>query len=220
VPVNTTDTSGTGNNTATDTDTIIAAPEMPALTLRDNFNRANANTLGGNWSQQTLFGNAAIRVNNNRAYAIVLGSAIWNSPSGGYGNRQGAAFNFTNAPANGLVLPSLILKATGGSSANPANYILVSYQHSTGLVTVSTVTSSGTVLRASLPATFAAGNTLSATAFNDGKVFVYKNGVALGGMTIPTSGGGAWTQGTGGGRIGIRLPTSQRVDDFSGGTVP
>lgn len=219
VPANVTDPN-LSNNSASDTDTIITAPALPSLTTLDNFNRANANTLGSNWSQLTLFGNASIRVNNNNAYALLFGSAMWNSPSGGYGNRQGASFKFTNAPVSGSVSPSLILKGSSGSSSSPTNYILVSYQNSTGLVTVSTTTSSGTVLRATFPATFAAGNVLGATAYNDGRVFVYKNGVAIGGVTIPTSGSGAWTQGTSGGRIGIRLPIGQRVDDFSGGTVP
>jgi hypothetical protein len=58
----------------------------------------------------------------------------------------------------------------------------------------------------------------------DGSVLVYKTSGAtttlLGSVAIPTSGSGAWTQGTGGGRIGIYLPTGQRVDNFSGGTIP
>jgi len=39
-------------------------------------------------------------------------------------------------------------------------------------------------------------------------------------VAIPTSGIGSWTPGTGGGRIGLGLPTNARVDNFSGGTLP
>ena len=42
---------------------------LPSVTGLDSFNRANANTLGGNWSQTTLAGASAIRVNANQAYA-------------------------------------------------------------------------------------------------------------------------------------------------------
>ncbi len=209
-----------GNNSATDTDAIIAAPALPALTLRDNFNRGNATTLGANWSQTTILGQAAIRVNTLQAYALVDGWAIWNVPAGGFANRQGASFTFSNAPVTSAFFsPSLILKATGGTPAIPSRYIRVSYQASAGVVTVTTV-NGGTVNRASFPATFASGDTLAVTAIQNGTVYVYKNGIAIGAVTIPTSGSGAWTYGTGGGRIGLLLPTGQRVDNFNGGTIP
>ena len=209
-----------GNNSATDTDTIITAPALPALTLRDNFNRANANTLGANWSQTTFAGQAAIRVNANQAFALTDGWAMWNVPTTGFGNRQGASFTFSNTPINSASFsPSLLLKATGGSATTPQNYIRVSYQNSTGQVTVTTV-NGGTVNRARFSATFASGDTLAVAAIQNGTVYVYKNGTAIGAVTIPTSGAGAWTFGTGGGRIGLLLPTNQRVDNFNGGTIP
>ncbi len=196
---------------------------LPALSVLDNFNRANANTLGSNWSQSTLFGNASIRINSNRAYALLSGYAVWNNPSAGFGNKQGAAFTFANAPSNSLgTLPSLILKATNGTTNLPRNFIRVSYQNTTNLVTVSTTTNSGAAmtLRAAFNVTLATNDTLSAVAYNDGTVRLYKNGTFIGSVTIPTSGADAWTQGSGGGRIGIQLPLGQRVDDFRGGTLP
>jgi len=221
VPPNTTD-SNPANNTATDTDNVLAASTLPTLGILDNFNRANSGTLGSNWSQLVIFGNASIRVNNNQAQALLLGSAIWNNPNTGFGNRQGAAFTFVNAPRANGVMPSLILKGTGGSSNTPANFIRVSYQNTTNLVTVATTTNSGGTMtnRASFNVTLAANDTLSATALNNGTVSIFKNGVFVGSVTIPTSGAGAWTQGTGGGRIGIQLPTGQRVDNFRGATLP
>lgn len=220
-PAGTTD-ANTGNNAATDTD-VIAVP-LPALGVLDNFNRANANTLGGNWSQITLLGSAAIRVNANQALAQLGGWAVWNVPVGGFGARQGAAFTFASAPGSGLLPPSLFLKATGGTATVAANYIQVSYDGSQ--ITVATTTNSGGTMttRATFPATFASGDTLSAVAYADGTVNIYQTSGAttseLGSVTIPVSGAGAWTQGTGGGRIGFQLPTGARADNFAGGTVP
>lgn len=220
-PSGTTDPN-TANNSATDSDTVpLPSIPLPALGLLDNFNRANANTLGSNWSQTTLLGLAAIQVNSNQAYAPLLaGTAIWNNPTGGYGNRQGVAFTFSNAPTGILVQPGLILKGSSGTASNPTNYILVSYQG--GAVTVATTTNSGGTLtaRATFATAFASGDTLSAVALNDGSVNVYKNTTLIGVVQIPTSGAGAWTQGTGGGRIGMQLSSGQRVDTFSGGNVP
>jgi hypothetical protein len=175
---------------------------------------------GTNWSQTVLLGSSSIRVNTNQASAALLGSAIWNNPTGGFGNRQGAAFTFANAPLTGLLNPGLILKGSGGSATGPANYILVSY--ASGAVTVATTTNSGVTLttRATFPATVVSGDTLSAVALADGSVFVYQNASQIGTVLIPTAGAGSWTQGTAGGRIGMQLPTNQRVDDFKGATVP
>jgi uncharacterized repeat protein (TIGR01451 family) len=210
------------NNTVTDTDTIVAAPTLPTLGLLDNFNRGNANTLGGNWSQIVLFGNASIRVNSNQASDVLLpGWAIWNNSATGFGATQGAAFTFANTPANGSFL---VLKGSGGNANTPANYIRVFYTGSS--VTVGTTTNSGGTVttRATFPGTFATGDKLSAVADATGNVSVWKTTAAavttfVGSIAIPTTGAGAWTQGTGGGRIGIMLPTNARVDNFSGGTV-
>lgn len=212
-----------GNNTASDTD-FVAAP-LPALTVLDAFTRANANTLGGSWSQTVLLGNASIRVNSNQASAALGGTAIWNGAGNVFGARQGAAFTFANAPVNNpaLLTSGLILKASGGSAAAPNSYILVGYQG--GQVTVATTTNGLTfTTRATYAATFASGETLSATAYADGTVNVYRTSGAvttqLGSVTIPTSGANAWAPGASGGRIGIMLPTNARADNFAGGTLP
>ena len=221
-PAGTTDPT-LGNNSATDSDTI--AIPLPALGLLDNFNRANANTLnnGTNWSQTTLLGFAAIRVNANQAQVPLLpGSAYWNGPGNVFGARQGAAFTFVQSggnPSAPQAGSSLILKASGGTATAPSNFISVAYQG--GSVTVSTTVPGpgGTVQRATFTASFVAGDTLSATAYADGTVNVYKTtGVTtteVGSVTI--AGPGFWT---GTGRIGMTLPFSARVDNFSGQTVP
>jgi hypothetical protein len=206
------------NNAATDGDTIVNLP-LPALAVLDNFNRANANTLGGNWSQVTIFGQAGIRVNANQASTALLGWAMWNGTGNVFGNRQGAAMTFANTPVNATTPSSLLLKASGGTANTPASYIRVGY--ASGSVTVATTTDAGVNLttRATFAATFASGDTLSAIALADGTVYVYKTSgsttTTLGAVTIP--GAGFWT---GTGRIGILLPTGARVDNVAGGTVP
>ncbi len=198
------------------------APTLPALPLLDNFNRANANTLGGNWSQATLFGSASIRVNANQAFALLLGSAMWNGTGSTLGARQGAAFTFATAPVSGLVPNALILKASGGTLANPQSFIRVGYSGAS--VVVATTINGNTLTptyttRATFAATFASGDTLSAVALDSGVVDVFKTtGVTttlVGTVTIP--GAGFWTAT---GRIGVQLPTNARIDNFSGGTLP
>lgn len=220
------------NNTASDSDPILALPALPALSVLDNFNRANATTLnnGTNWSQVIIGGNAAIRVNTNQALCtnvnilincVLNGRAIWNNPTGGFGVRQGAAFTLTTATSGS----GLILKASGG--ALPANFIRVQFNSGGTQVVVATTNTGGIAYttRATFSQTFAPGDRLSAVAYESGTVLVYKTTAAnvttfVGGVAIPTTGTGAWTQGTGGGRIGMQLPNGARVDDFRGGTVP
>jgi uncharacterized repeat protein (TIGR01451 family) len=220
VPAGTLDTNA-ANNSATDSDTI--APAIPTLAILDTFDRANANTLGGNWSQVTIGGAAAIRVNANQASCptgltcLIPGQAIWNVPAAGFGNRQGAAFTFANAPVNGT---ALILKATGGSASLPTSFIRVMVTGTT--VVVATTTNAGLTFttRATFTgATFASGNVLTAVALNTGAVTVFRTAGAtvtqIGTVAIP--GVGFWT---GTGRIGIRLTSGARIDNFAGGTVP
>ena len=96
------------NNSATDTDQVASDPRR--LTVLDNFNRANANTLGANWSQGTFLGQAAIRVNTNQASdLLVSGTAdlerperrLRQSPGGGIHLRQHAPVNDACADAQG-----------------------------------------------------------------------------------------------------------------------
>ena len=118
-----------------------------------------------------------------------------------------------------------MLKTSGGTNSLnglQANFIQVNY--SGGAVTVATTTNGNNVpvnytLRGIFAASFASGDTLSAVAYADGTVNVYKTSGAttteIGSVTIP--GAGFWT---GTGRIGIQLPGGARIDNFAGGTVP
>jgi len=215
-PSGTTD-SNPVNNTATDTDTLAAPPTLPALVVLDNFNRANANTLnnGTNWSQATLLGQAGIRVNTNQASAAVVGTATWNSPAAGYGAKQGASFTFVNTTVNNA---ALILKGGAASTLTiPNNHIRVTYNN--GVVTVATAITNGLTLtsQGTVAGTFASGDTLTAVADASGAVFVFKNATYLGHVAVPATGATAFV--TGGGRIGVALPTGTRIDDFKGGNA-
>ena len=193
-----------------------APTTLPTLTLRDNFDRANANTLGSSWSQVVLFGAAATRVNSNQAFgaAAVTGTSMWNGSGTPFGAGQGAALTFAVPVVNGT---GLILKASGGLAALPLNYISVTY--ASGQVNVRTTVNGGitNTPRGTLAATFAAGDILTAVANADGSVRVWKNLTDLGSVTIPTSGAGSYPLALGGGRIGLLVPATARVDNVRAG---
>ena len=202
-------------------------PALPALAITDNFNRGNANSLGASWSQLSLpIVGAAIRVNTEQASttAVAGGNAIWNGTGTPFGAKQAAAFTFAAAPVDNT---GLILKASGGTNAAPANFIRVLY---TGTAVTVATTNNGNALsptftqRGTFAASFALNDKLTAQADATGVVSIWKTSGAsttfIGNVTIATSGAGAWTQGTGIGRIGITMPTSARIDDFAAATLP
>lgn len=203
------------NNTATDTDNVVVP--LPALPVLDNFNRANATTLGANWSQATT-GNAVIRVNSQRATCALafltpncnglVGQAVWNGATNVFGPTQGAAVTFQS-----LLLSSLYLKASGGTAAAPQNYIRVR-PGINQVIVESTVNSGGSFTNLGTLAATGLGNgsTLTAVANADGSVDVWNGNTYLG-----RSGTSAFT---GGGRIGMQMVSTGQVDNFSGGTLP
>jgi hypothetical protein len=194
---------------------------LPTLGVLDDFNRANANNLGPNWSQVTLLGAASIRVNGNQASDVLLaGQAIFTrtSPGSTFGTTQGAAFTFANTPA---FETSLILKATGGTAARPQTFIRVRY--TAGLIRVERTTNgvgaspNYTTLGTFASGAFATGDTLTAVANANGSVDVWRTTAA---NVTTYLGRSATSASTGTGRIGIQLPTGARIDNFKGGTVP
>ena len=70
------------------------ARASPRWRILDNFNRANATTLGANWSQVVLFGAASIRVNSNQARtSCVPGQAFWNGAGNALGEQPGSGLH-------------------------------------------------------------------------------------------------------------------------------
>jgi uncharacterized repeat protein (TIGR01451 family) len=213
----------TGNNSASDTDTVA---------LLDDFTRSgNPTNLGGNWLQTALLGASVLEVNGNQLLSVNplnLGgaTAYWNVGGGVFANRQAAAFTFANAPTNNT---ALMLKATGtfntASGLRP-NFVRVLYTTGGGgTIAVQTTTNGGgayTTAGTTFAGAFATGDTMTAFVDNAGQVSVFRTTAAgvttLLGQRTPAA-NALWS--TGGGQIGIQLPTNNaRVDNFSGGTMP
>jgi hypothetical protein len=188
----------------------------------DNFNRANANTLGANWQQLTVnlgpfFGGiqAGVRVNGNQASCTtalcLLGANAFRT--GALGVSQAAAFTFVNTTVNNS---SLYLKASGTFTAGQfPNSIRVQYSTANGGQVVVATTANGLVFTTAgtLPGAFANGDTLTAMADATGAVYVWKTSGA-----VTTLLGSVATSFTGAGQVGLFLPNGGRVDNFAGGT--
>jgi hypothetical protein len=107
-----------------------------------------------------------------------------------------------------------VLKASGGLGPTvPGNFIRVRYN--TGNLVVETTTNAGLTTGnvTSLPATVVSGDRVMATVDNLGQVNVWVNSTFIGSVSL--TGNTNWT--TGGGRIGMQLPSGQTVDLFNGG---
>jgi uncharacterized repeat protein (TIGR01451 family) len=193
------------DNTATDTDTVN--PPKPTLGSLDNFNRTNSNTLGTNWSQLL---NGIHPVNQQAAcnglLCIAGGAAYWVNST--FGNQQGVGFNFVNLPINGT---ALILKATGTNNL-PGSYIRVRYNAGT-VVVESTSNGLTFTAAATLTAAVGAGQQLFATVDATGLVNVWVDAGFIGAAQLTNT--ATWT--TGGGRVGMQMPSGQTVDNFVGG---
>ncbi|MBX9611529.1 MAG: cadherin-like domain-containing protein [Burkholderiales bacterium] len=193
-------------------------PFVPALALLDNFDRADSTSLGGAWSQvasTTSPPNVEIAGNQAIAAATNLGGlAIFNALQP---ETQGASFNAVSVLPNS----ALVLKATGGTLASPANYVRVRCEVANGGEVVVATMMGGSnvsvfVRQGAFPATACnASGSLSAVVDAKGLVTVFLNGLFVGGVQLPDV--GAWK---GPGKIGIQLQTlGAMVDNFSGGPV-
>jgi Bacterial Ig domain/Multicopper oxidase len=197
----------------------LTTPTAPALATLDDFDRANANSLGSNWSQIASTGSFPdVQINGNLATAATTalgGLALWNTS---YGATQGAGFSSATPLANA----ALVLKASGGSAAAPANYVRVRCELGNGGEVVVATMMGGSnvsvfVKQAAFSAPSCSGNgALSAVVDAKGLVTIFLGGNYVGGVQLPDV--GAWK---GAGRMGIQLQNQgASVDNFSGGTLP
>jgi FtsP/CotA-like multicopper oxidase with cupredoxin domain len=213
-------TDGQALSTAATVTINLSTPAAPALAALDSFNRPDTTTdLGANWAQQTASAPqyADLWIGSNVAYAhstALGGLAIWNAPA--FGAKQGAGFT-PGAVGNAY----LVLKATGGTTIAPANYVRVGCE--AGQIVVATMTGGSNVSAYVRQATLGAcGGPMSAVVDDKGLVTVFKGATFVGGVQLPDV--SVWK---GGGRIGIQLTTAgataataATADAFAGGTVP
>jgi Ca2+-binding RTX toxin-like protein len=195
---------------------VLPIPPSVPSTVVDNFNRANATKLGGDWQQTSISGVAVLRVNANQAFANFgfAGSSYYTTLGGA---TQAAGFTFANTTVNNT---ALYLKATGTigiGSGQLKNAIRVQYNN--GNVTVSTTTNNGSTYSTAGVASsgvLANGNSLKAVVDDTGKVWVWKVVGASTTLLTPTGvqlpSNALWT--TGAGKVGMLLPDKGGVDDF------
>ena len=171
-----------------------------------------------------LFRSTNTRIIGDAVQGFTNSQIMWNGAASPFGAKQAAAFTYRNAPLNNAAYPmGLVLKASGGTLAVPATYASVTYN--AGVVTVSTVTTSGApVVRGTKTFTLVNGDRLTALADGLGNVFLFRtnssgNTAYIGVVAIPIVGASAWAPANGGGRVGLQVPVGQRVDDFRAGTI-
>lgn len=196
----------------------LTTPSAPASAVLDNFDRADATSLGASWSQVVSSPAAApnVQLVSNQAKAVSVGLgglAIWNTP---FSDTQSAGFN-SHTSLNDA--SALVLKATGGTSSAPANYVRVRCE--ADKVVVATMMGGSNVSiyvnQASFPApACASAGSLGAAVDSKGIVTTFVNGSYMGGVQLP--GVAVWR---GAGKIGLQMQTQDAiVDDFAGGTLP
>lgn len=197
----------------------LTKPANPSLPLIDNFNRANATSLGTGWNQVVSSNppEPNLQINGNVATAASIGLgglAVWDATLLA---NQGAGFS----AATPLAQSALVLKATGGTPAAPANLVRVRCETGNGgeLVVATLMGGSNVsvyVRQAAFPAAACNGTgSLSAVVDDQGVVTTFLNGIYVGGVQLPDV--GAWK---GPGRIGIQLQTmGATIDNFSGGSL-
>jgi hypothetical protein len=199
----------------------ITTPTVPSTLLPlDDFERANATNLGPSWAQAANTGSGSdLQIFDHVAKAVngnLGGLAIWASGPL-LGATQGAQFVLGASPLHS----ALVLKATGGSTTAPANYVRVRYESNNNVdeVVVATMVGGNNisvfVKQAAFPVSLATGDDLTVVVDAKGLVTVFKRGEFVGGVQLPDV--GAW-KGTG--RVGIQLQSvGATIDSFVGGTL-
>jgi len=222
----------------------VTLPAFPSSGVLDSFTtNSNSGNMSGSWGITISGSGASFFVVNNTGsandYLRVRGNnngfatARWNQGNSSSipGVNQEAYFTFRQvSTATSSDHQGLMLKwwNTSGGSSDPshssARWIEVAVNKPLGQVDIYVKTGSTTPTSPTANingVTFANGDVLGARALSDGSVRVYKNGVQVGSVSLPTT--AAWS-----GRIGIRFEgtgsgspstAEARIDDFGGGNV-
>jgi hypothetical protein len=198
------------------------APPFPTTAVLDTFNRADSNSLGGNWS-----GGNAYRIRSNQLsvisptlFGVPLGlptTTLWQAGAiPGTDQEAYATFRKSGAAASefGIVLKSTLLGA-------------VRVVRTAGSVHVRTTTNAGLtwVTQASFPTVVTTGQRLGARTVG-ALVTVEVDGTTVGSIDLSST-ASPWPNAliSGGGRIGVYTQLSPatttndiRLDDFGGGS--
>jgi hypothetical protein len=200
----------------------LNVPAAPVLGLLDNFDRADstnsAEGLGPNWSQAASSSepgpNLRVASDGTAGRAIASstslnGQAIWNVAP--FGATQGAAF----ASGTPLENSALVLKATGGTLVQPANFIRVRCELANGPEVVISTFGGTYTKEVAIAAPGCSGTgSLSAVVDAKGLVTTFLNGAYAGGVQLSNA---LWMST---GRVGIQLQTlNATIDDFAGGDI-
>ncbi len=198
-----------GTDTASVAVTVNPAPPaFPLTAVLDDFNRANG-AVGGFWTPGT-----GLSISGNQLKPTVRDvSSVWNG--GAFGSNQEAYITLNGITANSTK-HALMLKVQGLSWNT--GHIEVRYDQKKKRVVVSTYDAgAGWVARGSpIGVTMAAGNQLGARAESDGILTVYRNGAAIGAVSIV-----GWPFYAAGGRLGLSftIATNSLLDNFGGGDL-
>lgn len=199
---------------------VLGVTPFPAnTTALDNFNRADNNNLGGNWSTPT----SGYRINAN---SLQIRSGAFNGPvkwtAATFGANQEAYFTFTDISTLASE-QDLLLKISSSNNS----MIEALYDRANSQVRVEILNPGpGWRVKATFNGvTFANGDQFGAQALSTGVVNVFKNGALIGSTNI-TTGPNPWPTALaqGGGQIGVWFigttnsgAGDARIDNFGGG---
>ena len=198
-----------GSDTATVVITATAPPvTFPATAVLDNFNRSNG-PIGKNWENSSGFSisSSQLKVSNGTPNTSWVGST--------FGPNQEV---FITLSTISQTAPEHILWLKVQNQFWYNGHIEISYQAPNHQVVVSTYDPQvGWVGRGTIPVTFVNGDQFGARARSNGTVTVYRNGVALGNVSVS-----GWRFAAGGGYIGMTFTkaSASLMDNFGGGDAP
>lgn len=179
---------------------------FPSTGILDNFNRSNR-TLDGAWTGSI----SPLSITGNQLQqTCCFSTPVWSGNT--FAADQEAYIRLATLGASGEI--DLVLKSQGTSYTNA--HLQVRYDGTSQQVAVDTYDPAvGWVNFGYLPAQFASGDQFGVRALANGTVGVFKNGALLGNVSIV-----GWAYYTQGGSIGMTLdtPSTNRLDDFGGGT--
>jgi RHS repeat-associated protein len=179
--------------------------------ILDNFNRANNDDIGSNWSGST----SSYRIKTNRLDVLSDGDIYWSASPFGISQEVYVKLYTIDSSASRI---GVLLKSQS-SSGWGSGVLEVFYHPGSSTVQVWTYESSqGWVQHGtSLSVSFANGNILGVRAYASGTVEVYKNGSLIGTRDVSS-----WPFYDDSGYIGLRTVggPSTYYDDFGGGSLP